>query len=707
MLFQLTASQGGWRYLLLQSVHRSVFQLTASQGGWRWIYSAEDASRTFQLTASQGGWQEAHRVILFFTKFQLTASQGGWPKSYPSDCMELIFQLTASQGGWRSNWPTGSKGRYFNSQPHKEADKQFFLAPNLTLPFQLTASQGGWLALMSKRVMAKDISTHSLTRRLTICPRGMVVWRNISTHSLTRRLTAIVRAQRIAYVISTHSLTRRLTCTGKCGRKRSRNFNSQPHKEADVWTGDSVRHKVLYFNSQPHKEADSQLSAQINEQVAFQLTASQGGWPTSRITLDTIPVFQLTASQGGWPVFFDILFPSIYFNSQPHKEADGIHPERISGIRISTHSLTRRLTWNVPYFVQLLIFQLTASQGGWHITQWLSHCQMEHFNSQPHKEADSNATAIYQAQKDFNSQPHKEADKKPQKKLGFASAFQLTASQGGWLRDNAIKQETEYFNSQPHKEADGRTVSDRRYIRQISTHSLTRRLTTFFQDIQLISVYFNSQPHKEADHWLYEYITSHILYFNSQPHKEADNLPVHLQFFISISTHSLTRRLTLWLDYVWPEYGISTHSLTRRLTFGISLFYHYGTFQLTASQGGWRNETESFYDEQIFQLTASQGGWHTWTRNFNWPLTFQLTASQGGWPIEVTGQSRRKHFNSQPHKEADVHRQLLPFGYSHFNSQPHKEADSVYAFSGFHFQDFNSQPHKEADTVRRIYEYSG
>ena len=37
-----------------------------------------------------------------------------------------------------------------------------------------------------------------------------------------------------------------------------------------------------------------------------------------------------------------------------------------------------------------------------------------------------------------------------------------------------------------------------------------------------------------------------------------------------------------------------------------------------------------------------------------------------------------KHFNSQPHKEADVHFPAVRPPVCHFNSQPHKEADRGY-----------------------------
>ena len=99
------------------------------------------------------------------------------------------------------------------------------------------------------------ISTHSLTRRLTIM-KWKCIWRKqISTHSLTRRLTHRNRYQITFHLhfnsqphkeadrkhafplpdkrISTHSLTRRLTISVRDILMVRANFNSQPHKEAD------------------------------------------------------------------------------------------------------------------------------------------------------------------------------------------------------------------------------------------------------------------------------------------------------------------------------------------------------------------------------------------------------------------------------------------------------------------------------------------
>ena len=54
------------------------------------------------------------------------------------------------------------------------------------------------------------------------------------------------------------------------------------------------------------------------------------------------------------------------FNSQPHKEADGLMAYAMNWwIEISTHSLTRRLTGSGSNFNRMSLgFQLTASQGG-------------------------------------------------------------------------------------------------------------------------------------------------------------------------------------------------------------------------------------------------------------------------------------------------------------------------------------------------------
>ena len=55
--------------------------------------------------------------------------------------------------------------------------------------------------------------------------------------------------------------------------------------------------------------------------------------------------------------------------------------------------------------------------------------------------------------------------------------------------------------------------------------------------------HFNSQPHEEADYTICvrRYFSC---YFNSQPHEEADIIQTVYSLICSISTHSLTKRLT-------------------------------------------------------------------------------------------------------------------------------------------------------------------
>ena len=210
----------------------------------------------------------------------------------------------------------------------------------------------------------------------------------------------------------------------------------------------------------------------------------------------------------------------MYFNSQPHKEADVSKQEFDEVIGISTHSLTRRLTCFIPSIHNAWIFQLTASQGGWRFMLLLRHLWMKYFNSQPHKEADLWTHNL----------------------SNLVETFQLTASQGGWRNSKSRWNWTE----------------------NISTHSLTRRLTVICilypgcRIFQLTASQGGWPP--------ITFAVLSFLYFNSQPHKEADIIGLYEGRKQDISTHSLTRRLTIYgKDNVYV-FDISTHSLTRRLT---------------------------------------------------------------------------------------------------------------------------------------------
>ena len=191
------------------------------------------------------------------------------------------------------------------------------------------------------------------------------VYIEISTHSLTRRLTTSILENFISRDISTHSLTRRLTACWKRRRQWLCHFNSQPHKEADNRrrsntipieniSTHSLTRRLTFFGS------GSQLILIISTHSLTRrlTTAWQTTWYDHHISTHSLTrrltnvgylslprlAFQLTASQGGWrPKKWKKPWRS-YFNSQPHKEAD--------------HGSTDR------------------SEPGLH------------FNSQPHKEAD-------------------------------------------------------------------------------------------------------------------------------------------------------------------------------------------------------------------------------------------------------------------------------------------------------------------------------
>ena len=278
-----------------------------------------------------------------------------------------------------------------------------------------------------------------------------------------------------------------------------------------------------------------------------------------------------------------------------------------------------------------IIFQLTASQGGWRLTIRLVR-RVLNFNSQPHKEADDNflwATFILDV---FQLTASQGGWQSCMLQINVTWSFQLTASQGGWRA---------FWSSSWT-------------CKKISTHSLTRRLTEYSPKKLKFVRYFNSQPHKEADFYLWQ--------------KESDS---------HISTHSLTRRLTLRrLTLLWFRiyFNSQPHKEADLTALPIPLIAP--IFQLTASQGGWRRWVLTVGMRMLFQLTASQGGWRNGGTIFLFAhCIFQLTASQGGWLHARRSFDALPDFNSQPHKEADgweyVTVQLCPY----FNSQPHKEAD--------------------------------
>ena len=277
--------------------------------------------------------------------------------------------------------------------------------------------------------------------------------------------------------------------------------------------------------------------------MTFQLTASQGGWQFMKTIHRTGYVFQLTASQGGWPTMWCQTRRLVWISTHSlTRRLTGIDQLLVLICDISTHSLTRRLTEKFSELKTIAVFQLTASQGGWH-----------------------RKFPLFTKNRIFQLTASQGGWRTLWLALTLISIFQLTASQGGWRRrrtesgrggcisthsltrrltfSNGIRPRMiRYFNSQPHKEADADELGFEENT-VISTHSLTRRLTLSavqHSDRRDISTHSLTRRLTKP-HWISRLMHFH---FNSQPHKEADKKAGMTISSGLISTHSLTRRLT-------------------------------------------------------------------------------------------------------------------------------------------------------------------
>ena len=144
--------------------------------------------------------------------------------------------------------------RYFNSPPHKK----------------------NHIATTMINTVFFKISTHILTKRMTIIHSFAAPAIYISTHILTKRMTDGFPTFCILCVISTHILTKRMTVSVQTPSPR-----------------------ILYFNSHPHEEDDdvSRLQPQTKEVISTHIL-------TKRMTNSVSEplafcVFQLTSSRRG------------------------------------------------------------------------------------------------------------------------------------------------------------------------------------------------------------------------------------------------------------------------------------------------------------------------------------------------------------------------------------------------------------------------
>ena len=169
--------------------------------------------------------------------FQLTSSQGGWHILFRNRIVtHHSFQLTSSQGGWLLRPHTLARSLTFSTHilTRRMTGEQSMKTSELF--FQLTSSQGGWQLKPSFIVIFLFFNSHPHKEDDNNTTRILCKF-FFSTHILTRRMTLLHACQ--CYVLSL--------------------FNSHPHKEDDC-----THHKTLLLL------------------VTFQLTSSQGGWPTMR-----------------------------------------------------------------------------------------------------------------------------------------------------------------------------------------------------------------------------------------------------------------------------------------------------------------------------------------------------------------------------------------------------------------------------------------
>ena len=167
----------------------------------------------FQLTTSQGGRLRCLYSLRLHTDISthdLTRRSTMWAKAY--QVRLLTFQLTTSQGGRRiAGYMLDASKLYFNSRPHKEVDLVILAIPLWSWIFQLTTSQGGRLNSHFRYPLFFIISTHDLTRRSTLAniDHDML---DENFNSRPHKEVDLLSGQTLAILcISTHDLTRRST----------------------------------------------------------------------------------------------------------------------------------------------------------------------------------------------------------------------------------------------------------------------------------------------------------------------------------------------------------------------------------------------------------------------------------------------------------------------------------------------------------------
>ena len=121
---------------------------------------------------------------------------------------------------------------HFNSHPHEEDAPlpRLYIHRSVISTHILTKRMTMfWLNSMD----VEFISTHILTKRMTNVVKDIVLKSNISTHILTKRMTDMFNFLFQDRNISTHILTKRMTLPQFLHSLPDLYFNSHPHEEDD------------------------------------------------------------------------------------------------------------------------------------------------------------------------------------------------------------------------------------------------------------------------------------------------------------------------------------------------------------------------------------------------------------------------------------------------------------------------------------------
>ena len=189
-IFQLTSSRRGWRILSLISNHHPVFQLTSSRRGWRgvpdwqahkWGYfnshphEEDDVKAWYVISTCPISTHILTKRMTATITFPIPFSDISthiltkrMTRTAPDLYLSvLVFQLTSSRRGWRKH-PA---------------------VRNVCIIFQLTSSRRGWQEMIERVTSYGNISTHILTKRMTLRLDSLNFHNYISTHILTKRMT--------------------------------------------------------------------------------------------------------------------------------------------------------------------------------------------------------------------------------------------------------------------------------------------------------------------------------------------------------------------------------------------------------------------------------------------------------------------------------------------------------------------------------------